>query len=117
MRPHDLFERRGSNLFCEIPIAFTDAALGAEIEVPTMTGKTKFQIPEGTQSGTEFTIKGQGMPSVSSKRKGDLIFSVAVEVPKGLSSQQKKILSDFAKSCGDGNNVKKSNFFKKFLKK
>ena len=117
VRPHELFERRGSNLYCEIPISFTDAALGAEIEVPTMTGKTKFTIPEGTQSGAEFTVKGQGMPSVSSKRKGDLIFSVAVEVPKGLSSQQKKILSDFAKSCGDGNHGKKSNFFKKFLRK
>ena len=117
VRPHELFERRGSNLYCEIPISFVDAALGAEIDVPTMTGKTKFQIPEGTQSGAEFTIKGQGMPSVSSKRKGDLIFSVFVEVPKGLSSQQKKILSEFAKSCGDGNNQKKSSFFKKFLKK
>ena len=117
VRPHELFERRGSNLYCEIPIAFTDAALGAEIEVPTMTGKTKFTIPEGTQTGTEFTVKGQGMPSVSSKRRGDLIFAVNVEVPKGLNGQQKKILSEFAKSCGDGNNVKKSNFFKKFLKK
>ncbi len=117
VRPHELFERRGSNLYCEIPIAFTDAALGAEIEVPTMTGKTKFQIPEGTQTGTEFTVKGQGMPSVSSKRRGDLIFSVNVEVPKGLNGAQKKILSEFAKSCGEGNNVKKSNFFKKFLRK
>ena len=82
-----------------------------------MTGKTKFTIPEGTQSGTEFSIKGQGMPSVSSKRKGDLVFAVTVEVPKGLNAQQKKILSDFAKSCGDGNNAKKSSFLKRFLKK
>ena len=117
VRPHELFERRGGNLYCEIPITFTDAALGAEIEVPTMTGKTKFTIPEGTQSGTEFTVKGQGMPSVSSKRKGDLIFAVTVEVPRGLSSQQKKMLNEFAKSCGDGNNAKKSSFLRKFLKK
>ncbi|MBP5429001.1 MAG: molecular chaperone DnaJ [Clostridia bacterium] len=117
VRPHDLFERRGSNLFCEIPITFTDAALGAEIEVPTMTGKTKFTIPEGTQSGAEFTVKGQGMPSVSSKRKGDLIFAVTVEVPKGLNASQKKLLNEFAKSCGDGNNAKRSGFLKRFLKK
>ena len=117
VRPHELFERRGGNLYCEIPITFADAALGAEIEVPTMTGKTKFTIPEGTQSGTEFTVKGQGMPSVSSKRKGDLIFAVNVEVPKGLSSQQKKLLNEFAKSCGEGNNVKRSSFLRKFLKK
>ena len=117
VRPHDLFERRGSNLYCEIPITFADAALGAEIEVPTMTGKTKFTIPEGTQSGSEFTVKGQGMPSVSSKRKGDLIFAVTVEVPKGLNANQKKLLSEFARSCGDGNNAKRSSFLRKFLRK
>ena len=116
VRAHELFERRGSNLYCEIPIAFTDAALGAEIEVPTMTGKTKFQIPEGTQTGTEFTVKGQGMPSVSSKRKGDLIFVVNVEVPRALTAAQKKLLNEFTKTCGDANNTKKSGFFKKFVK-
>ena len=103
VRPHSLFERNGNELYCEIPITITEATLGAEIEVPTLTGKTKYTIPEGTQTGTTFTIKGEGIVSVSSERKGNLVFRVNVEIPRDLSQKQKELLEEFAKSCGEFN--------------
>ena len=116
VRDHQIFERDGTTLFCEIPITFVEAALGAEIEVPTLTGTTKFAIPEGTQTGTRFTVKGEGIVSTRNGRKGDLIIEVTVEVPRNLSEKQKEALRSFAEESGQKNYQKKQSFFKKFKK-
>ena len=116
VRPHQIFEREGTTLFCEIPITFVEAALGAEIEVPTMTGSVKFNIPEGTQTGTRFTVKGEGVVSPRNGRKGDLVFETAVEVPRNLNEKQKDALRAFATECGQKNYQKKQSFFKKSKK-
>ena len=116
--PHTIFERSGDNLYCEVPISFAEAALGAEIDIPIIGGKTeKFTIPEGTQTDTSFTLKGRGIPNVNTKRKGDFIITVNVETPKNLTSKQKELLSAFAASLGDNNSGKKQGFFKKIFNK
>ena len=117
VRPHPIFERDGFDIYCEIPITFTDAALGAEISVPTLEGKTTYDIPEGTQPGTTFTIKQQGIPNINGRGRGDLIFKVAVEVPKNLTGAQKDALRKFAEQCGKGNYSKKEKFFSKIFGK
>ena len=114
VRPHRFFEREGDNLYCEIPISFTEAALGADIEVPTLSGTEKFTIPEGVQSGESFTLKGQGVSNINNpKRRGNIVFTVKVQTPKNLTSEQKKILKSFAESMGeDGAGSKRRSFFK-----
>ncbi|MBR6559441.1 MAG: molecular chaperone DnaJ [Clostridia bacterium] len=116
VRPHAYFERDGYNIYCDVPITFTEAALGAEIEIPTLEGKQKYNIPEGTQPGTRFTLKEKGIPFVNSKKRGDLIFTVNVEVPKSLSGKQKELLKNFADSCGENNYQKHTSFFKRLFK-
>ncbi len=113
VRPHQIFERDGTNIYCELPITFVEAALGAEIDVPTLTDSVKFTIPEGTQTGTRFTVRGGGIVSPRNGRKGDLIFEVTVEVPKNLNDKQKEILRSFAEESGQKNYQKKQSFFKK----
>lgn len=118
VKEHKLFTRERNNVYCEIPLSFSEAALGAEIDIPTLGGKTeKYQIPEGTQTGTRFTLKGKGIPDVNTKRKGDLIITVLVETPKNLTSEQKKLLTEFSKSLGDSNTGKRESFFKKLFNK
>ena len=117
VRPHPVFERDGNHLICEIPITFTEAALGGEIEVPTLEGKEKFNLPEGTQTGSVFTLKNRGIQSIkNAKLRGDLVFRVTVEIPTGLSEKQKNILREFNESCGNKNHSKKEGFFRKFIK-
>jgi len=112
-----IFEREGNNIYCEIPISFAEATLGAEIDVPVLGGGTeKYKIPDGTQSGTSFTLKNKGIPDINTKRKGDMIFKVAVETPKNLNSKQKELLIAFAESLGENNGSKKISFFKKLFK-
>ena len=114
--PNDIFERDGSNLYCDVPVSFAEATLGAEIDIPVVGGKTeKFRIPEGTQSGTKFTVKGKGAPDVNTKRKGDLIITVNVETPKNLSKEQKDLLKKFSDSLDDKNSGKRQGFFKKIF--
>ncbi|MBR6708608.1 MAG: molecular chaperone DnaJ [Clostridia bacterium] len=115
VRPHAFFERDGYNIYCEVPITVVDATLGAEIEIPTLEGNQKFTIPEGTQPGAAFTLKGKGIPYVNSSRRGDLIFSVNVEVPKNLSEKQKECMRAFADACGEKNYAKKTGFRAKFF--
>lgn len=118
VKAHKFFEREGNNVYCEIPISFATAALGGEIVVPGLGGKDEtFQIPEGTQTGTSFTLKGKGVADVNTKRKGDLIFTVTVETPKNLTQEQKKLLSSFADSLGESNETKSKSFFKKLFNK
>ncbi len=114
VRAHPIFERDGNNIYCEIPITFVEAALGAEIDVPTLGEPVKYTIPEGTQSGTSFTVRGAGIVSTRTGRKGDLVFRVAVEVPKNLNEKQKQMLRDFAEESGQKNYTKRQSFFKKF---
>ena len=112
-----IFEREGNNIYCEVPISFTEATLGAEIDIPVLGGGVeKFKIPEGTQSGSDFTLKNKGIPDINTKRRGDLIFKVAVETPKNLNSKQKELLRAFAESIGETPNSKKNRPFKKFFK-
>jgi molecular chaperone DnaJ len=93
IRQHPIFEREGVHVYCEVPITFTQAALGAEIEVPTLDGKIKFDIPEGTQTGTVFTLREKGIPSVHNpRRRGDQRFTVVVETPTRLTKEQKELL-------------------------
>ena len=116
VRSHSVFERSGNNIYCEVPVTVTDAILGAEIEIPTLEGKMKYTIPEGTQPGTSFSVKQKGIPYVNnSSRRGDLIFTVNVEIPKGLNDKQKSKLREFADSCGNSNYSKKTSFFKKIF--
>lgn len=112
VKPHKLFKREGINLYCDIPISFTQAALGDEIDVPTLEGNIKYTIPEGTQTGTTFRIKNKGVPSLKNKLKGDLYFTVKVTVPKKLTEQQKELLRKFAEAGGNAEEHGKSFFDK-----
>lgn len=95
VKPHKLFRREGTNLRLEVPISFTQAALGAEIDVPTLDGSVKYTIPEGTQTDTEFRIRGKGIQQLGSNNKGDLIFKVRVETPRRLTEKQRELLRQF----------------------
>lgn len=113
---HDVFERQGDDLFCEIPIKFTLATLGGSIEVPTLSGRVTLKIPTGTQSGTTFRLKGKGMPSLRSGSHGDQLVRVHVEVPTSLTSEQKKKLEEFALLSGDADEPIAKSFFEKAKK-
>lgn len=88
MRPHPLFERRGNDIWCELPLTFSQAALGAEVSVPTLEGKVPFTVKEGTQPGETIRLKGKGFPFVNGRGRGDEIFRVTIEVPRNLTSEQ-----------------------------
>ena len=95
IKPHEIFRRDGIHVLCELPITFAQAALGAEVEVPTLDGKVKYTIPEGTQTGTTFRIRGKGIPVVHSKNRGDHLVTVVVETPTHLTKEQKELLRQF----------------------
>ncbi|MBQ1364568.1 MAG: molecular chaperone DnaJ [Clostridia bacterium] len=101
VKPHKLFKREGYNLLLDFPISFVTAALGGDIEVPTLSGPVKYRIPEGTQPGTEFRIKGAGIQMLRSGGKGDLILKVKVEIPKRLNNKQKDLLRQFDATTTD----------------
>lgn len=116
VKEHELFERQGEDLFCEIPIKFTLAALGGTIEVPTLSGKASLKIPPATQSGTTFRLRGRGMPSLRGGAQGDQLVRVQVEVPTALTSDQRKILEEFARVSGDAAEPTSRSFFEKAKK-
>jgi len=117
VRPHSIFERDGDDLYCDVPITFAEAALGAEIDIQTLEGAQKYTIPEGTQTGTTFTLKNRGVARVNNpKIRGNLYLTVNVEVPKNLNAEQKSLLEKFAASCGESNYSKRTGFFKKHRK-
>lgn len=114
IRPHPVFSRDGFNTFCEVPVTFVQAALGAEIDVPTIDGATKFRIKEGTQPGEQFTLRGKGIPRGDRNGyRGDHQFRVAVEIPRHLDAKQKEMLKEFDGCCGDRNYEKRKSFFDK----
>lgn len=118
VREDKIFTRSGNNVYCEIPVSFSEAALGAEIDIPTLGGGTeKLTVPEGTQTGTSFTLHGKGVPDINTKRKGDMVITVTVETPKNLSAEQKKLLKAFSESLGEKNASKERSFFKKLFNK
>jgi molecular chaperone DnaJ len=103
LHEHELFQREGTELHCRMPVSFATAALGGEIEVPTLSGPVKMKIPAGTQGGSGFRVKGHGMPRLQSHAKGDLHVTIEVEVPTKLNADQRKALEHFAELCGDEN--------------
>jgi molecular chaperone DnaJ len=98
VQDHPFFQRDGNDLFCEIPLQYPTLALGGEIKIPTLEGEEAFQVPEGTQSGATFTLRGRGMPDVSGRGRGNLIIAVKVVTPKKLTRDQKKLLEQLASS-------------------
>lgn len=116
VQDHEIFERDGDDLLCEVPISFVQAALGAEIEVPTLTGKAEIRIPAGTQSGTIFRLKGRGIKNVQGYGTGDLHVRVNVEVPTHLNSAQKQKLQEFAELCDENVNPISKGFFERAKK-
>ena len=110
VKPHKLFERRGQDLWLEIPITFDQAALGDDIVVPTLEEKVSYKVPAGTQPGTVFRLKGKGIKSVRSSKKGDLYVKVTLEVPTKLNSKQKKAIAAMGKSVTSECYHKKSSF-------
>ena len=115
VKPHEFFIRQGNDVLCDIPISFVQAALGDKIEVPTLDGKVLQTIPEGTQTGDKFRLKGRGIPSTRGRGRGDHYVRVTVEVPKNLSKEQKEILKKFGESTGK-NNVEQNRFFERVKK-
>ena len=116
VKPHDLFRREGTSVLCEAPITFTQAVLGAELEIPTIDGKVKYTLPEGTQSGTTFRLKGKGIPSINGRGRGDQYVTVYIETPRNLNKEQREALKKFAETLGENNYEERKNFFKKFKK-
>lgn len=113
VKAHEFFQRDGDDLLCEVPVSFVQAALGAELEVPTLTGKAQIKIPSGTQSGTVFRIKGKGVRNVQNYGTGDLHIRVNVEVPAHLNGAQKAKLVEFAALCDENVNPISKGFFEK----
>ena len=114
VKPHDLFRRDGTSVFCEAPITFTQAVLGAELEIPTIDGKVKYTIPEGTQTGTVFRLRGKGIPVLNGRGRGDQYVTVTIETPRNLNKEQKDALRKFSALLGEGNYEQQKSFFKKF---
>lgn len=116
VKPHKIFTRDGYDVLCTVPITFVEATLGAEIEVPTLNGKAKVKIPEGTQNGTTFRLRGEGIKKLRGVGSGDQLVKINVEVPRQLNSQQKKLLKQFGDSMGMNNHQQKKSFFDKIKK-
>jgi molecular chaperone DnaJ len=114
VQPHEIFQRDGTDLLCEVPVDFITATLGGIVEVPTISGKTKMKIPEGTQNGTILRLKGKGIPSLRGGYRGDQHVKVFVEVPRNLSREQKKKLKDLSEDLGQAaNHPVKESFLEK----
>jgi len=97
VKEHPLFTRQGDDIYCEVPVSFTQAALGAQIEIPTISGRTTLKVPPGTQTGAEFRLRGKGFPNVRGYGHGDLLARIFVEVPTHLTAKQRDVLEQYAK--------------------
>ncbi|WP_156291113.1 molecular chaperone DnaJ [Oceanobacillus salinisoli] len=115
IREHEFFEREGDNIYCELPINFAQAALGDELEVPTVHGKVKLKVPAGTQTGKMFRLKGKGAPNVRGRGQGDQLIKVRVITPTNLTEKQKDLLREFSELGGnDVTEEQDGSFFKRF---
>ena len=111
---HELFQREGTNIFCNVPISISEASLGGSVEVPTVSGgRAKVKIPAGTQSGDQLRLSGKGMPALRSVTFGDMIISLNVEIPKNLSERQKELLKEFDSESNQNNIPESTGFFTK----
>ena len=113
IRPHPVFERQGDDVWCDMPITFTQAALGATVTVPTLDGKVSYEIHEGTQPGDIFKLKGKGIQHLGGRGRGDQYVRVTIEVPKNLSNKQKQLIKEFEEATGDKNYQKRKGFMDK----
>ncbi len=112
IKPHAFFQRDGADIFCRVPVSVTTAALGGDFEVPTIDGgRTKVKVPEGTQTGKQFRLKGKGMPVMRSGRVGDMYIQVAVETPRNLTRRQRELLQEFEQVSSADNNPESTGFF------
>ncbi len=116
VRPHPLFERDGFNIWYELPITYAQATLGDEVDIPTLDGRMKFDIKDGTQPGDVLRVRGKGIPYLNGRGTGDMLLKIVVEVPKNLSKEQKKLLKAFDESVNDKNYQKRKSFFDKIKK-
>lgn len=116
VKPHEIFQRDGDDLLCEVPISFIQAVLGADVEVPTLDGTTQLRVPPGTQPGTMFRLKGKGVKNIQGYGYGDLHVRINVEVPTHLSAAQKAKLEEFATLCDGRENPISQGFFEKAKK-
>jgi len=115
VREHSIFKREDNNVICEIPVSYTQAALGCELEIPTLDGKVNLKIPEGTQSGKIFRLRGKGIHVLQGYGRGDHLVVVKVETPTNLTKQQKELLEEFARISGEDVNPMRKNFFSKVM--
>ncbi|MEE8634288.1 MAG: molecular chaperone DnaJ [Methyloceanibacter sp.] len=112
IKPHEFFQRDGADLFCRVPISMTTAALGGQIEVPTVDGgRSRVKVPQGSESGKQFRLKAKGMPILRSRQQGDLYIQVEVETPKNLSRKQRDLLKAFEEASGPDTSPASSGFF------
>jgi molecular chaperone DnaJ len=111
VKEHKVFQRDEDNLYCEVPIAFSLAALGGEVPVPTLEGKAHVKVPAGTQSGQIFKLRGKGIQNVNGRERGDLLARMIVEVPTRLNAEQRQKLEEFAGLCGEENTPMRKTFF------
>ena len=116
VQPHQLFRRDGADVYCNAPITFTQAVLGGEMEIPTIDGKVKYDIPEGTQTGSTFRLRGKGIPNVNGRGRGDQYVTVYIETPRNLNREQKEALKKFSSTLKENNYEERKSFFKKFKK-
>lgn len=112
IKPHEFFQRDGADIFCRVPISITTAALGGQFEVATVSGsEARVKIPEGTQSGKQFRLRGKGMPVLRSAQKGDMYIQVMIETPQNLTRRQRELLEEFERESSDKNNPESTGFF------
>jgi molecular chaperone DnaJ len=113
IKEHKVFQRKDDDLYCEVPIAFSLAALGGEVDVPTLEGKAHLKVPAGTQSGQMFKLRGKGITNVNGRGRGDLFARLIVEVPSRLNAEQRRRLEEFAAVCSDENTPLRKSFFER----
>jgi molecular chaperone DnaJ len=113
VKDHPLFRREGPHLICQVPIGYAQAALGAQIDVPTLDGKQAFEIPAGTQSGDVFKVNGHGMPIPGRRGRGDLLVQVLIEVPKRLTAEHERVLRELAEVENANVSPGRKSFFSK----
>jgi len=113
VRQHHIFARDGTSVHCDFPVTFAEAALGAELEVPTLDGRVKYNMPECTQNGTAFRLRGKGIPHLNGSGRGDHFVHISVEIPRNLSKKQKTMVQEFESALHDGNYPGRKGFFDK----
>jgi len=113
IKEHKIFQRDGDNLYCEVPIPFSLAALGGELDVPTLEGKAHLKVPPGTQSGQILKLRSKGIANINERDRGDLLTRLIVEVPSRLNAEQRRKLEEFAALCGEENTPLRKSFFER----